>query len=177
MRRSLEASVPIAAIPPTAAIMPSIGHQMSITSNLLRLWVVRLRPVLASWSLVRTPRRPHPSLFGDRLHDCGPIALYHANPSVTEDAIVSAFLYCATDWPYAGVSNRDFSVTAKYLGLRFFYDDSPDTRLADLLAARPHRCVALLYGHFVSVLRGAIVGADGDAFSPDSTVFCTWHFY
>lgn len=101
--------------------------------------------------------------------------MYQANPSVSEAAIANAFLYCTSGWPYAGVSNRDFSITAKYLEIRFLYDDSPGVLLASLLANRPHRCVALLHGHYISILHGRILGPH--VFSPDSTVFCTWHFY
>ena len=115
-------------------------------------------------------------LFGSGNHDCGPVALHYTNPMLSERAVRDAFLHCTAAWPHAGVSNRDFMISVQYLGLRFLYDTRMAT-LREVLAIRPRRCVVLLYGHFLPIVRGRILEADPNRFSLDSTVFCSWHFY
>ena len=115
-----------------------------------------------------------PFEIGSAMHDCGPSSLYWAAPQIPERRIVEAFGFCTESWPYAGVTNKEFAITLKYLKLDTSYCGESET-LGALLARKPDRCVALLPHHFIAILGGRIVGADVTmTWSPSTTVFCRW---
>ena len=117
-----------------------------------------------------------PSKIGSSAHDCGPASLYWAAPRLTEDRIVEAFGFCTDNWPYAGVTNREFAIVLKYLGVNTVYD-AQNVTLGELLDRKPNRCVALLPHHFIPIVRGIVAGSDAThAWSPSTTVFCHWIF-
>lgn len=112
--------------------------------------------------------------IGTRPHDCGPLSVYWTVPKLSEETIKEAFLYCSDSWPYGGVTNKEFNIALKFLKVDAEYRGETET-LGELLDRRPKKCVALLYGHYVAIMRGRIVGRDrGYPVTPDSTVYCHW---
>ena len=118
----------------------------------------------------------NPSLFGGNDHDCALRALYWAAPWIPERDIKEAFEFCTESWPYAGVTNKEFSIVLKYLGIQTRYDGNM-RNLGYLLNRGPKRCVALIPWHFVTILDKKIVREDrGQYKNPNITVYCRWEF-
>lgn len=114
-----------------------------------------------------------PTTIGAGRHDCALAALYWTAPSLSERRIIEAFEFCTENWPYGGVTNREFQIALKYLGADSQYSGETET-LGELLDRQPRRCVALVPGHFVAVVRGNLVGRDAQAWCRDTTVYCSW---
>ena len=122
---------------------------------------------------------PHlvaPTTIGAGDHDCALASLYWAAPWIPEDRIVEAFGFCTENWPYGGVTNKEFQIALKYLKAETHYSTDLET-LGALLDSRPARCVALLPGHFIAIVNGEIVGRDAHLrWSSSTTVYCHWTF-
>ena len=117
-----------------------------------------------------------PTAIGAGPHDCALASLYWAAPWIPEPRIIEAFGFCAENWPYGGVTNKEFQIAAKYLKTESYYSTDLDT-LGALLDTRPTKCVALLPGHFIAIVNGQIVGRDAHVRWPSSTkVYCHWTF-
>lgn len=115
-----------------------------------------------------------PTLLGDGPHDCAPASLYWAAPKLSELQISEAFQYCTTNWPYGGVTNTEFAIVLRHLGVSNQYCAETET-LGDLLARTPARCIALVPYHFLAILNGRIVGKDAHrAWDANVTVYCSW---
>ena len=115
--------------------------------------------------------------IGEGDHDCALASLYWATPWIPEDQIIEAFGYCAENWPYGGITNKEFQIALKYLNTESCYCADPET-LGSLLSRRPSRCVALLHGHFVAIIDGKIVGRDAKrAWDCSLKVYCHWTFH
>ena len=91
-------------------------------SNLWPKAPARLRNALrnaGSWlanKLARFPRtRPKAAPLSGP-HDCALHALSEVAPEVDIDKMREAFLFCAKEWPYGGVTNREFHVALNFLG-------------------------------------------------------------
>ena len=69
----------------------------------------------ALWAWAAGKRVKHPDCIGQRPHDCALTSLYQAVPWLPESKIVEAFGFCAADWPYGGVTNKEFSIALEYL--------------------------------------------------------------
>ena len=111
------------------------------------------------------------------MHDCGPRALLRVVPELQETQIRDAFTLCSEKWPYGGVCNKEFEIAVKHLGVEHRYNHSEET-LQDLLDRKPHRCVALLDGHFVAIKDGELEGNEFLLSPPSETkVFCSWTFH
>lgn len=115
-----------------------------------------------------------PTTIGTGNHDCAPASLYWVAPWLPEDRIVEAFQVCADNWPFAGVTNKEFAIALAYLRVEVRY--FPDTEtLGALVERKPSRCVALLHGHFIAIVDGKIVGRDARLASrPNTKVYCYW---
>lgn len=115
-------------------------------------------------------------------HDCGPKSLLLIAPELDPEKVWRAFSLSSENWPYGGVTNREFSIAIRLLaGEGDFSREneyrSEDESLADLLSRKPARCVALLNGHFIAVLDGGIVGWGWPIKSYEETeVVCSWTF-
>ena len=110
------------------------------------------------------------------VHDCGPRALFRAVPELQETKVRDAFSLCSEKWPFGGVSNKEFEIVVKFLGLEHEYCGEEET-LEDVLDRRPNRCVALLWGHFIAIRNGEVAGNELLAETPDETkVVCSWVF-
>lgn len=117
-----------------------------------------------------------PAKIGGGDHDCGLSSLYWAAPWLPESRIVDAFQFCTENWPYGGVTNKEFQIALKYLNAESHYFADTET-LGALLYRQPARCVALLPGHFIAIVNGKIVGRDAQvAWNPSTTVYCHWTF-
>ena len=110
-------------------------------------------------------------------HDCALASLYWAAPWIPENRIVEAFGFCTENWPYGGVTNKEFQIALKYLRAETHYSTDLET-LGALLGSRPTRCVALLPRHFIAIVNGEIVGRDAHLrWSSSTMVYCHWTFY
>lgn len=110
------------------------------------------------------------------LHDCGPRSLLRAVPELDPDQIREAFILCSEKWPYGGVSNKEFEIAVKHLGLEHKYCGEEET-LEDVLNRQPSRCVALLWGHFIAIRDGKVAGNELLAGTPtEIKVVCSWLF-
>ena len=138
---------------------------------------LRLRRIVDKLSVVLRDRHTAAAaLIGDGQHDCALSSLYWAVASLPECVIARAFNEATDTWPYGGVSNKEFAIALKRLGVDSDYSRVP-IALGALLSAKPARCVALLHGHFIPIVDGAIVGRDAlRAWPPDTHVYCHWIF-
>lgn len=117
-----------------------------------------------------------PTTLGSGNHDCAPASLYWAAPMISEGRITEAFLFCSENWPYEGVTNKEFQIAVKYLGIGSEYSATSET-LGALLVRNPSRCVALLHGHFIAIVNGKIVGRDARrTWNLSTEVYCHWTF-
>lgn len=117
-----------------------------------------------------------PVEIGDGDHDCALASLYWAAPRIPESQIIEAFGFCAEDWPYGGVTNKEFQIVLKFLKVENHYCANTET-LGALLNKHPNRCVALLPYHFIAIVNGEIVGRDAQlVLSHNTTVYCHWLF-
>ena len=117
-----------------------------------------------------------PTTIGGGEHDCALVSLYWAAPWFPEDQISEAFEVCAGNWPYGGVTNKEFAIALAYLRAKVHYSPDPGT-LEALLDKKPSRCVALLHGHFIAIVNGKIVGPDARLnWRPSTKVYCYWTF-
>ena len=117
-----------------------------------------------------------PNTIGNGKHDCALVSLYWSAPWFSEEQIFEAFEVCAENWPYEGVTNKEFAIALAYLRAKVHY--SPETgTLGALLDKKPGRYVALLHGHFISIVNGKIVGPDARSSWRHSTkIYCYWTF-
>ena len=142
-----------------------------------RLFRSRLHRLVDKFTVVVWDRRTRgPTQIGQGQHDCALSSLYWAVPSIPEPLIVEAFNLAAENWPYGGVTNKEFAIALKYLKVDSGYS-TDITTLEELLIDQPGRCVALLRRHFVAIVDGVIVGPDADRYwSPGTHVYCRWTF-
>ena len=109
-------------------------------------------------------------------HDCGPRSLLRAVPELDPERVRDAFTLCSEKWPYGGVSNKEFEIVVKFLGLEHEYCGDEET-LEDVLDRQPDRCVVLLWGHYIAIRYGEVVGYELLAETPTETkVVCNWVF-
>ena len=129
------------------------------------------------WVWLKGDHLVPPAALGPGDHDCAPASLYWAAPWIPESRITEAFLFCAENWPYGGVTNKEFQIALEYLGTGSDYSADSKT-LGELLAEKPGRCVALLHGHFIAIINGKIVGRDArHAWDLTVEVYCHWTFH
>ena len=128
------------------------------------------------WAWLGSGHVIDPAKIGGGDHDCALASLYWAAPWIPENRIIEAFGYCTENWPYDGVTNKEFQIALKYLNAESCYCADTET-LGSLLDRRPNRCVALLHGHFVAIVNGKVVGRDARrAWNRSTTVYCHWTF-
>ena len=109
-------------------------------------------------------------------HDCGPRSLLRAVPELDPRRVRDAFTLCSEKWPYGGVSNKEFEIAVKFLGLEHEYWGDEET-LGEVLDREPGRCVALLWGHFIAIRDGEVSGYELlSATRPATKVVCSWVF-
>ena len=118
-----------------------------------------------------------PTAIGSGKHDCALVSLYWAAPCFPEDQIFEASRFVCRElalwWSY---EQRVRNCVGGSCVPR------PTTLLARrplgaLLDKKPGRCVALLHGHFISIVNGKIVGPDARlAWRPNTKVYCYWTF-
>ena len=118
-----------------------------------------------------------PENIGKKPHDCALTSLYWAAPWIPESKISEAFTYCTENWPYAGITNKEFAIVLSYLNQETCYSDENCT-LGTLLHRKPSRCVVLLHGHYIAIVKGNIVGPDAYLkLDVNATVYCHWNFH
>ena len=136
-----------------------------------------LRFIDKIWVKIKGRRFIGPRNIGKGVHDCALTSLYWAAPSLSESVIREAFLFCADEWPYAGVTNKEFQIALKFLNLKTRYCSDTET-LETLLEKEPVRCVALLPYHYIAIVDGKIVGKDTRLIQHDNAiVYCHWIFH
>jgi len=115
-------------------------------------------------------------------HDCGPRSLLRAIPELDTEKVWEAFILSCENWPYGGVSNREFAIATRFLSengnltLKRNYRHEGES-LADLLGRKPSKCVALLDGHFIAIVEGEIAGREIRLKPYEKTeVVCSWIF-
>ena len=115
-----------------------------------------------------------PAFIGEGPHDCALTSLYWAAPSLPEKKIKEAFLHCSENWPYGGITNKEFAIALKHLGVIHGYSHRVET-LGDVVQRRHARCVVLLHGHYAALLNGRLAGKDAIFTWPSSSVvYCYW---
>ena len=119
-----------------------------------------------------------PRKIGNGPHDCALVALYWAAPRISEDAIVSAFMFCSENWPYRGITNKEFAIALKFTKVDHVYCHDDSDTIGDLQKRKPNRCVALIHGHFIAIVDGKIVGEDAQrTWSSTERIYCYWVFH
>lgn len=126
--------------------------------------------------VLRNRHTAAPERIGDGPHDCALSSLFWAVPVLPETEIISAFNVATDNWPYGGVTNKEFAIALSHLGVGSSYSTEIN-RLDELLATRPARCVALVRGHFISIVDGVIAGRDAThPWPPETHLYCHWTF-
>ncbi len=109
-------------------------------------------------------------------HDCALRALHIACPDISVESMRESFGLCCGDWPYKGVTNKEFNISINHLKAkdRFQYNDDDNITLKNLLRNKKSIFIALIYGHFTVVYNGRII--DGYThYDSDQKVYCYWH--
>lgn len=111
-------------------------------------------------------------------HSCGPVALARVMPDLSDGQIIKAFNLCCEEWPYGGVSNKEFNITLRHLKIfdRFEYDDRDGMTAGDFTARKRDTFIILIYGHYTVVENGEIRDSYSDycAYSDNEDVYCSW---
>jgi len=109
-------------------------------------------------------------------HDCAPKSLLLAMPEVDSEKVREGLTLCTENWPYGGVTNKEFAIAIKFLGLKHEYHGDEES-LENLLSRKPARCVALLWRHFIAIRDGAVAGREL-LLKPiaRTKVICSWVF-
>lgn len=130
------------------------------------------------WAQLTDPTVAEPVHFGSGPHDCALVALHRVVPWIREEEVLNAFNFCSEEWPYGGVTNKEFMIALSHLNINHDYDCLPSQTLGSLLVQRPRRCVALVHGHFVAIAKGKIVGKDANGpWNSSSHVYCHWSLH
>lgn len=130
-----------------------------------------------SAALVPAGRVREASVLPSGPHDCSLHALSEVIPDVDMNSMRDAFLACAKEWPYGGVTNREFHMALNFLGIEHTYHHE-DTTLGEILANEKGKCVALVDYHFIATNRGRVVGRDAGVFTRNipTRIYCYWTF-
>ena len=111
-------------------------------------------------------------------HNCALVALAKVMPDLSPDQIIQGFSDCCYRWPYGGVTNKEFNITLRYLGLynKFEYDGSDEMMLDNFLvrSKRKDVFILLLHGHFTVVKYGKVHDNSFYANLGDAKVYCSW---
>jgi len=132
-------------------------------------------------TLTRKPETEKDKPFSGK-HDCGPRSLLKVAPELDPEEVREAFVLSSENWPYGGVTNREFAISMRFLSMngklsRKYEYRSETESLADLLNRNPARCVALLKRHFIAILDGEVVGRELLLKPHEKTeVVCSWTF-
>lgn len=110
-------------------------------------------------------------------HDCSIHALLEIKPQLDVQKVRQAFLVCAKNWPYGGVTNREFHMALQFLEVNNTYHEE-DTTLPELLSRKKGKCVALVDFHFIATDQGKVIGRDASRFSLEfpTHIYCYWTF-
>lgn len=108
-------------------------------------------------------------------HDCALVALAQVLPDLDKEKIKVAFSNCCDLWPYAGVTNKEFNITLRYLGIleRFEYDDRDGLIIKNFRHRKGDIFIVLIYGHFQVLDNKNKAGCYYPA-NEKSTVYCSW---
>ena len=90
-------------------------------------------------------------------HICGPIALHIVFPNIPESKILDAFYHCCNEWPNGGVTNKEFNIVIKYLGIKNLKYFNKRTTIGLLLRQKKELVIALVYGHYLAISYGQIL--------------------
>lgn len=107
------------------------------------------------------------------IHNCAPNALAKVMPSLSSDGIIKGFFECCDKWPYGGVTNKEFNITLRHLGIfnQFEYDDNKKIKVLNFLS-RKDTFIILLYGHFTVIKAGKV--DDNHTVRYHDQVYCSW---
>ena len=109
-------------------------------------------------------------------HNCGLVALAKVMPDLSTDQIIQGFSDCCERWPYAGITNKEFNITLRYLGIytQFEYDDSDEMVVDHFLAKNKGVFILLVRGHFAVVKNGKLYDNSLYAQLHGGKVYCSW---
>lgn len=109
-------------------------------------------------------------------HDCGMRALQVVLPHLSAEKIENAFMNCADKWPRGGVTNVEFNVALRFMGLfdQFEYNDADGQKLGDFLDDEDSATILLIHGHFTTVKEGKIIDMSFVPGAAQQKVYCSW---
>ncbi len=108
-------------------------------------------------------------------HDCALRALHIVCPETSIESMKNSFNLCCENWPYAGVTNKEFNISINHLKVKdkFQYYDDDNITLKHLLKKKDAIFIALIYGHFTVVYKGSIID-DYTNYDSNQEVYCYW---
>ena len=97
-------------------------------------------------------------------------------PEIPYENLRQSFSYCCENWPYGGVTNKEFNITLRNLKVfeRFEYCDSDGMKVRDFLAQKDGVFILLVHGHFTVVDRGTLRDSHIYMHARQGTVYCSW---
>jgi len=108
-------------------------------------------------------------------HSCALCALYQVIPNLTPEDLEDAFKLCTDSaWPNRGITNKEFNITLKYLGIfdRFSYSDK-ETTIFEILNLKSS-VIVLIHGHYTVIQKGMVKDKYGYFPKNDEKVYCYW---
>ncbi len=109
-------------------------------------------------------------------HNCALVALARVKPDLSADQIIRGFGDCCDRWPHAGVTNKEFNITLRHLGIfdQFEYNDSERMTVKDFFAMKESVFIILTHGHFSAIVHGMAIDDFYYAGSHVAKVYCSW---
>lgn len=110
------------------------------------------------------------------LHDCGLRALHIVLPNLSIKGMKEAFSGCCQQWPYKGISNKEFNITLACLKIKdkFDYVAPEKSNLSDIMSYKKDVFIVLIYGHYIVIKNGICVEDIYNYKSNKTKVYCYW---
>lgn len=121
-------------------------------------------------------RKTPPAKLPGGPHDCGLRALCRVMPELPLEKITHAFDNSCDKWPFDGITNKEFNIALRFLGVfeLFKYSDTEGKKLIEFLN-EDGVYILLIYGHFTVVMDGKIKDSSYyQNMSGSEKVFCSW---
>ncbi len=109
-------------------------------------------------------------------HDCGIRALITVMPDLDHDEIKKTFTNCTDQWPYKGISDKEFNIGLRHLGVyeKLVFGQDKNS-VGALHNDAKSTYIALIGGHFTVVSNGKIVDQNIKSGLDASTkVYSSW---
>ena len=109
-------------------------------------------------------------------HDCGIRALITVMPDLDHDEIKDTFMNCTDHWPYKGITDKEFNIGLRHLGIyeKLMFGQDKNS-IGALKNDSKSTYIALIGGHFTVVSNGKIVDQNiKSGLDANTKVYSSW---